>query len=87
MVNYDLVKVGIEVLLKKFGLDYFDFYLLYQVMGDYFSVWCVLEDVYKVGKLKVIGVFNFYVYVLVNFCEIVRIMLMVNQVELYLYFV
>lgn len=87
MVNIGMVKVGIVVLLKKLGLEYFDFYLLYQVMGDYFSVWCVLEEVYEVGILKVIGVFNFYFYVLVNFCEIVRIKLMVNQVELYFYFV
>jgi diketogulonate reductase-like aldo/keto reductase len=45
-----------------------------------------LEDAYEEGKLKAIGVSNFYPHVLTNFCETVRIKPMVNQVELHPYF-
>ncbi|MBM9395051.1 aldo/keto reductase, partial [Escherichia coli] len=83
MANYDLAKAGIEASLKKSGLDYFDLYLLHQAMGDYFSAWRALEDAYEAGKLKAIGVSNFYAHVLANFCETVRITPMVNQVELH----
>lgn len=86
MANYDLAKAGIEASLKKSGLDYFDLYLLHQAMGDYFSAWRALEDSYEAGKLKAIGVSNFYAHVLANFCETVRITPMVNRVELHPYF-
>ncbi|EKO5869695.1 aldo/keto reductase, partial [Escherichia coli] len=45
-----------------------------------------LEDAYEEGKLKAIGVSNFYPHVLANFCETVRVKPMVNQVELHPYF-
>lgn len=86
MVSYDTAKAGIEASLKKSGLDYFDLYLLHQAMRDYFSAWRALEDAYESGKLKAIGVSNFYAHVLTNFCETVRIKPMVNQVELHPFF-
>ncbi len=86
MANYDMAKAGIEASLEKSGLKYFDLYLLHQAMGDYFSAWRALEDAYENGKLKAIGVSNFYAHVLANFCETVRIKPMVNQVELHPYF-
>lgn len=87
MANYDMAKVAIDASLTKSGLEYFDLYLLHQAMGDYFSAWRALEDAYEAGKLKAIGVSNFYSHVLANFCETVRIAPMVNQVELHPYFV
>lgn len=86
MANGDMAKAGIEASLKKSGLEYFDLYLLHQAMGDYFSAWRALEEAYDAGKLKAIGVSNFYAHVLTNFCETVRIKPMVNQVELHPYF-
>lgn len=86
MANGDMAKAGIEASLKKSGLAYFDLYLLHQAMGDYFSAWRALEEAYDAGKLKAIGVSNFYAHVLTNFCETVRIKPMVNQVELHPYF-
>ena len=86
MASYETAKAGIEASLKKSGLDYFDLYLLHQAMRDYFSAWRALEDAYDAGKLKAIGVSNFYAHVLTNFCETVRIKPMVNQVELHPYF-
>lgn len=86
MLNQDTAAAGIEASLKKSGLEYFDLYLLHQAMRDYFSAWRALEDAYEEGKLKAIGVSNFYPHVLANFCETVRVKPMVNQVELHPYF-
>ena len=86
MANYDTAKAAIEDSLKKTGLEYLDLYLLHQVMGDYFSAWRAMEDAYKEGKLKAIGVSNFYPNILTNFCETVEIKPMVNQVELHPFF-
>lgn len=86
MVSYDTAKAGIEASLKKSGLEYVDLYLLHQAMRDYFSAWRALEDAYEQGRLRAIGVSNFYAHVLTNFCETVRIKPMVNQVELHPYF-
>ena len=72
--------------IEKSGLGYLDLYLLHQAMGDYFSAWRAMEDAYKEGKLKAIGVSNFYAHVLVNFVNTVEIKPMVNQVELHPYY-
>lgn len=86
MKDYNTAKKGIESSLKKSGLEYLDLYLLHQAMGDYFSAWRAMEDAYKEGKLKAIGVSNFYPNILTNFCETVEIKPMVNQVELHPYY-
>lgn len=86
MKTYETAKQGINNSLKKSGLEYFDLYLLHQAMGDYFAAWRAMEDAYREGKLKAIGVSNFYPNILTNFCEIVNIKPMVNQVELHPYF-
>lgn len=86
MTSYDTAKAGIEASLKKSGLEYFDLYLLHQAMGDYFSAWRAMEDAYEEGQLKSIGVSNFYAHALTNFCETVKIIPMVNQVEMHPYF-
>lgn len=86
MKDYDSAKKGIEASLKKSGLEYLDLYLLHQAMGDYFSAWRAMEDAYKEGKLKAIGISNFYPNILTNFCETVEIKPMVNQIELHPYY-
>ena len=86
MRTYQSAKQGIVNSLKKSGLEYFDLYLLHQSMGDYFASWRAMEDAYRQGLLKAIGVSNFYPNILTNFCEIVDIKPMVNQVELHPYF-
>lgn len=86
MQDYDSAKKAIDASLKKTGLEYLDLYLLHQAMKDYFSAWRAMEDAYKEGKLRAIGVSNFYPFVLTNFCETVEIKPMVNQVELHPYF-
>lgn len=86
MQNYDMAKKAIDASLNAMGLEYIDLYLLHQAMKDYFSAWRAMEDAYKVGKLRAIGVSNFYPFVLTNFCETVEIKPVVNQVELHPYF-
>lgn len=86
MKDYDSAKKAIDASLEKSGLEYLDLYLLHQAMGDYFSAYRAMEDAYKEGKLKAIGVSNFYPHTLVNFCSFVEILPMVNQVELHPFF-
>ncbi|SBS33430.1 putative oxidoreductase YtbE [Marinomonas aquimarina] len=85
MENFATAEAGIDASLEKSGLEYFDLYLLHQAMKDYFSAWRAMEAAYEAGKLKAIGVSNFYAHVLTNFCETVRIKPMVNQIELHPY--
>ena len=86
MQNYETAKKAIDASIEKSGLGYLDLYLLHQAMGDYFSAWRAMEDAYKEGKLKAIGVSNFYAHVLINFVHTVEIKPMVNQVELHPYY-
>lgn len=86
MKDYDSAKKAIDASLEKTGLEYLDLYLLHQAMGDYFSAYRAMEDAYKEGKLKAIGVSNFYPHTLVNFCSVVEITPAVNQVELHPFF-
>jgi diketogulonate reductase-like aldo/keto reductase len=86
MQNYDMARAAIERSIEAMGLEYIDLYLLHQAMKDYFSAWRAMEDAYREGKLKAIGVSNFYPAILTNFCETVEIKPMVNQIETHPYF-
>ena len=72
--------------LRKLGTDYIDLYLIQRRMGDYYGAWRAMEEAYKSGKVKAIGVCNFYPHILADFCETVEIKPMVNQVELHPFF-
>lgn len=84
--SYEGAKKAIETSLKKLGLDYLDLYLIHQPMGDYYGAWRAMEEEYKIGGLKAIGVCNFYPHVLTDFCETVEIKPMINQIELHPFF-
>lgn len=84
--SYESAKRAIETSLKKLGLDYLDLYLIHQPMGDYIGAYRAMEEAYKVGGLKAIGVCNFYPERLADFCETVEITPMVNQIELHPFF-
>ncbi|MBC5738314.1 aldo/keto reductase [Lawsonibacter faecis] len=79
-------KKALETSLRKLGTDYIDLYLIHQPMGDYYGAWRAMEEAYKSGKVKAIGVCNFYPHILADFCETVEIKPMVNQVELHPFF-
>lgn len=84
--SYEGAKQAIETSLKKLGLEYIDLYLIHQPMGDYIGAYRAMEEAYKVGYLKAIGVCNFYPERLADLCETVGITPMVNQVELHPFF-
>ena len=84
--NYEAAKIAIQTSLDKLGLDYVDLYLFHQPMGDYFGAYRAMEDAYKEGKLKAIGVANCYPAILANICETVEVIPAVCQVELHPFF-
>lgn len=84
--SYEGAKAAIETSLTKLGLDYIDLYLIHQPMGDYIGAYRAMEEAYKEGKLKAIGVCNFYPNRLADLCETVDVMPAVNQVELHPFF-
>ena len=81
MVNEETAAKAIQTSLDNLDLGYIDLYLEHQAMGDYFAAWRAMEKAYKAGKLKAIGVANFFPNILCNFCETVEITPAVNQVE------
>ena len=86
MQNEQTAAAAIDASLKNLGLEYLDLYLLHQAMRDYFSAWRAMEKAYRAGKIRAIGVSNFYPHTLTNFCETVEIRPAVNQVELHPYY-
>ncbi len=79
--GYDACRASVLESLRKLKTDYIDLMLLHQPFSDYYGAWRALEDLYKEGKLKAIGVSNFYPDRLVDICSFSRIKPMVNQVE------
>ena len=84
--SYEGAKAAIETSLQKLGLDYIDLYLVHQPMGDYIGAYRAMEEAYKEGKLKAIGVCNCYPQILADICETVEVKPAVNQVELHPFF-
>lgn len=84
--DYESAKKAIESSLEKLGLDYLDLYLIHQPMGDYAGAYRAMEEAYKEGKLRAIGVCNFYPARLADLCETVDVIPAVNQVELHPFF-
>lgn len=84
--DYESAKKAIETSLEKLGLDYLDLYLIHQPMGDYAGAYRAMEEAYKGGKLRAIGVCNFYPARLADLCETVDVIPAVNQVELHPFF-
>lgn len=84
--GYEEAKKAIRTSLDKLGLDYLDLYLIHQPMGDYVGAYRAMEEAYKEGALKAIGVCNFYPARLADLCETVDVIPAVNQVELHPFF-
>ena len=84
--GYDGTLRAFDRSLEALGLDQIDLYLIHQPMGDYIGAWRAMEEAYKAGKLKAIGVCNFYPNRLADLCETVEVKPAVNQVELHPFF-
>ena len=84
--SYEGAKQAVKASLKKLGTDYIDLYLIHQPLGDYVGAYRAMEEMYKEGTLKAIGVCNFYPHRLLDLCETVDVIPAVNQIELHPFF-
>lgn len=84
--GYENAKKAFQTSLDKLGLDYLDLYLIHQPMSDYYGSWRAMEELYEAGKIRAIGVCNFYPERLADLCLNAKIKPMVNQVELHPFF-
>lgn len=80
--GYEECKASVEESLRKLKTDYLDLYLLHQPFSDYYGAYRALEELYAEGKVKAIGVSNFYPDRLTDICMFDRkVIPAVNQVE------
>lgn len=79
--GYEKTKKAFEDSLKKLQLEYLDLYLIHQALGDYYSSWRAMEDLYKEGKIRAIGVSNFFPDRLVDLIAHNEIVPAINQIE------
>ncbi|WP_048000337.1 aldo/keto reductase [Lactiplantibacillus herbarum] len=79
--TYERAKQGIEDSLRRLQLDYLDLYLLHQPYGDTMGAWRALEEAYHAGKIRAIGVSNFYADQLKNLELTMTVQPAVNQIE------
>lgn len=80
-MTYERAKASIDESLAKLGGDYIDLMLLHQAMGDYPGAYRAMEEAYHAGKLRAIGVSNFYPERLVDVCLLAEVPPAVNQIE------
>ena len=83
--GYERAKASIDESLKKLQTDYIDLMLLHQPFCDRYGAYRALEEAYKEGKLKAIGVSNFYPDHLIDLASNVEVKPMVNQVETHVF--
>lgn len=83
--GYEKAKASIEESLKKLQLEYLDLVLIHQPFNDYYGTYRAMEDMYKAGKIKAIGVSNFYPDRLIDLIKYNEIVPAVNQVETHVF--
>ena len=76
---------SIDESLKKLQTDYVDLLLIHQPFGDYYGTYRAMEKAYKEGKVRAIGVSNFFPDRFVDLCNFVEIKPMVNQMETHVF--
>lgn len=84
--GYENAKRAFQTSLDKLGLDYLDLYLIHQPFNDYYGSWRAMEELYEQGKIRAIGVCNFYPDRLADLCLNAKVKPMVNQVEIHPFF-
>lgn len=81
--SYEGAKKAFEASMKKLGLEHLDLYLIHQPYDDVYGAWRAMEELYHAGKIRAIGVANFYRGKFTEFAEFVEVKPMVNQIELH----
>ena len=83
--GYEKAKASINSSLQRLKTDYIDLLLIHQPFGDYYGAYRAMEEAYKAGKLRAIGVSNFYPDRLIDLCQFARVTPAVNQVETHVF--
>ena len=83
--GYEKAKKSIDESLRKLQTDYLDLMLIHQPFNDYYGTYRAMEEAYKAGKLRAIGVSNFFPDRYVDLCNFVEIKPMINQMETHVF--
>jgi 2,5-diketo-D-gluconate reductase A len=81
--SYDGAKAAFERSVNKLQLDYLDLYLIHQPYGDVYGAWRAMEELHRAGRIRAIGISNFYPDRLVDFVLHNEITPAVNQIEIH----
>lgn len=81
--GYSKTRKAAEASMKRLGVEYLDLYLIHQPFGDYYGAWRAMEEMYREGLLRAIGVSNFDEARLVDLCMNHEICPAINQIELH----
>ena len=84
--SYEGAKAAFNASLEKLGLNYLDLYLIHQPIGDYYGAYRAMEELYRQGRVRAIGVCNFYPERITDLALHADIVPAVNQVELHPFF-
>lgn len=80
-MGYEKTKAAFAESLSKLGLDYLDLYLIHMPFGDYYGAWRAMEELYREGRVRAIGVSNFDSARLMDLCYNTEVTPQVNQIE------
>ena len=80
-MGYDNTMQAFDRSLKRLGLDYLDLYLIHMPFGDYYGSWRAMEELYRQGRVRAIGVCNFLPDRLLDLCYNADIKPQINQIE------
>lgn len=83
--GYEKAKASLHESLKKLQIEYIDLVLIHQAFNDYYGTWKALEEAYKLGKVRAIGVSNFYLDRFMDLATFSEIKPMVNQLETHVF--
>lgn len=83
--GYEKAKDSLQESLRKLQTEYIDLVLIHQPFNDYYGTYRAMEEAYKEGWIRAIGVSNFYPDRIIDFCNFVEIKPMVNQVETHVF--
>ena len=83
--GYEAARASVLASMQKLQVEYLDLCLLHQPFGDVYSAYRALEDLYDEGKLRAIGISNFYPDRMIDIASFARIRPMVNQIEVHPY--
>ncbi len=84
--GYDSTKKAFETSINKLGLEYLDLYLIHRPRGDVKGTWKAMEELYKEGKIKAIGVSNFAPDQLEELMGYAEVKPVINQIETHVFF-